>query len=206
MNRVREGVELFVVPGNYDNELGNRFGKWDKHHKVFWVEGRKCFGHGGSHYAPTYIFVKIKNLERQVQEGDFLSQDRAGELQRLVKESPEIILSHSPVRKYVSYFLLNNQGRLVYFGGHTHVLSCLRVKGEANGREVQIIRPGALGRSMSKSERALPRGFVGIDINNLSEVKYFAVNNGGFEERAVVPQEISLKEYIESEGKWKIES
>jgi len=214
LQRIPESIELFQVPGNYDRALNNTFPDQDIHHKTTSLESGLIFGHGGSQNYLTGFLKKITDPENY-NEDDFFFIDQEKDFELLEQTDPSLVLSHSPSRAYVNHFLTTQPSdqqteqprKLIYLGGHTHVQQFRRITSQLNQNEVYIIRPGALGRTRhAHTKEILPSTFMMFDPTKQEYPQpctLYTLENLEITKQPLTPQNLSLQQYNDDEGKWR---
>lgn len=211
-------IPLLMVPGNYDSSLASNFQSNDMHFRSTRMYSKKVSGYGGSHYEPTDIAERLKKAGKQFDWKDFMYMDKKRVLEFLVRESPDMILCHSPSREYVNNFLNNpHKDELVIFGGHTHTPSFYSVsrqkrasskqrqrEGDNRGEDpkVIILRPGAIGRTIDgKTGEYLSQTFAVFNPSIPEGAIIYTLSDGTFVPRGIRLEEKTLNEYNASEEK-----
>ena len=206
-----KGKILLTIAGNYDSPISHHFQPHDLHHKLTYIQGRTIYGHQGSHAIPSDIQARLEKEGRTFDWRDFAFQDKEEEFKLLCEVNPDMILSHSPLRKYVNHFLTekpspNQKKELLYFGGHTHVYQYFRIAIPNLDKAVFIIRPGALKSTTNKdSGQPLPQTFMILDPANPHSLLLYTLKNKRFSEVTIEPEQETLQEYNASEGKWRMQ-
>lgn len=193
-----------MVEGNYD--------LFDEHFKEFNISHKKLinnagfivYGHGGCPLRPTDIIYLMPNYSDRY----FAIADRKEDYRLLLEAHPaDVILSHSPSRDYVYYFLQDNPDQnSIYLAGHTHAAQFRKITsdGDPSRKGVYMIKPGALGITFhGHTKEPMPQTFVIMNPLNPEKIKLITLKDGGFQENEYYPEQISLQQYKDSEGKWK---
>ena len=171
MEKILEGTDCLVLPGNYDGScLEDIMSERNMHKKSKTIKDIKITGYGSAKGSPSWIpeelreeFQRIRALNEKkevVYEGS-----EAGLF--MIEEDPEIALLHeTPFNEEGLQTYIANEQPYIVLSGHMHEMRGINKLGE----NTHLIMPGKLGKAPAEiPELQELKTFVEIDLNKEGE-------------------------------------